>query len=519
MSIDEQPRDVADAGRTTVPPTRVFINYRTSDTLAEARLLYRDLRARYGAENVFFDKEDLAKKTGQQWLDEIKASANSSGVFLALIGLQWSSIIAERETAAQDIVKVEIETALRSPDITVVPVFIDGAVPDTTKLPPSLSRLAAIQGVAVRQDSWDDDVERLMGKIDEIAAAPKLKPPPPPPPPPPEQPDPGARRVAPLPDTTHFDEVLEALFDGTMVPILGSGVNASDRESDWSEGCGSLPDADELANALATRWNLPSADLDLSRVAQYVMVQKSWPDLSNALEQILGTDCSPSSVHNFFATLPAALGQLGVPDEKRHQLIVTTNYDDALERAFARANQEYDLVVYMANGEQEQKGKFFHVPYDGAPKTILSPNDYSDLPIRYGHLKRSVIVKIHGAVETTTLPSPWEKNYVVTEDHYIDYLSGGPIVQLVPAPILKKLKESHCLFLGYTMSDWNLRVFLKRIWEEGELRESGSWALERDPEAFEKRFWTRGLGVELFDAPLATYVSGLAAHLQARGQA
>ena len=31
--------------------------------------------------------------------------------------------------------------------------------------------------------------------------------------------------------------------------------------------------------------------------------------------------------------------------------------------------------------------------------------------------------------------------------------------------ILDKLQDSHCLFLGYTVRDWNLRVFLKRIWE------------------------------------------------------
>ena len=103
-----------------------------------------------------------------------------------------------------------------------------------------------------------------------------------------------------------------------------------------------------------------------------------------------------------------------------------------------------------------------------------------------------------------------------TEDHYIDYLSGGQIVQLVPAPILKKLKKDHCLFLGYTMSDWNVRVFLKRIWE-GQPLESASWAVQRDADMLERRFWTR-LNVELFDAPLASYVSELSAHLETRGR-
>ena len=50
---------------------------------------------------------------------------------------------------------------------------------------------------------------------------------------------------------------------------------------------------------------------------------------------------------------------------------------------------------------------------------------------------------------------------------YIDYLSRSPIESLVPVQILDKLRDSHCLFLGYTVRDWNLRVFLKRIWEGG----------------------------------------------------
>ena len=79
---------------------------------------------------------------------------------------------------------------------------------------------------------------------------------------------------------------------------------------------------------------------------------------------------------------------------------------------------------------------------------------------------------------------------MVTEDHYIDYLSAAPIESLVPVQILAKLTESHCLFLGYTMRDWNLRVFLKRIWR-GEPLGSRSWAIEREPDALEKDFWSQ----------------------------
>jgi hypothetical protein len=37
---------------------------------------------------------------------------------------------------------------------------------------------------------------------------------------------------------------------------------------------------------------------------------------------------------------------------------VTTNYDDSLERAFEEAGEAYDLVAYIADGED--RGRFLH---------------------------------------------------------------------------------------------------------------------------------------------------------------
>ena len=124
-----------------------------------------------------------------------------------------------------------------------------------------------------------------------------------------------------------------------------------------------------------------------------------------------------------------------------------------------------------------------------------------------------MIVKIHGAVDGSVGDYRWRENYVITEDHYIDYLSRSPIESLVPVQVLDKLRESHCLFLGYTVRDWNLRVFLKRIWE-GSLG-AKSWAVEPDPDILEKDFWAQS-NVDLYAADLADYVDQLSERLVAR---
>jgi hypothetical protein len=344
-------------------------------------------------------------------------------------------------------------------------------------------------------------------EIAEEKAARSVKPEPPPSPPPPRPPP---DRYAP--PAEHFDEIARLIAeDGTVVPFLGPGINAGDRDEAWHEGCDYLPDAEELALHLAKRFDYPSVEpKHLAEVSQYVFLAKGRNDLYRTLRRVLTSESPPSSVHRFLAGLPARLEGVGL--QPRYQLIVTTNYDDALERAFEEANEEYDLAVYMASGEH--RGKFLHVPFDGEPRLVAVPNEYVDFPIdEYGDLDRTVIVKNHGAVDNLRAPSAWKENYVITEDNYIDYLSRSPIETLIPFQILNKLRESHFLFLGYGMRDWSLRVILQRIW--GGQRPDRSWAIQRDPDALDREFWHES-GVDLHSMQLAAYVQALGDELAAR---
>ena len=80
----------------------------------------------------------------------------------------------------------------------------------------------------------------------------------------------------------------------------------------------------------------------------------------------------------------------------------------------------------MATGDD--KGHFVHFPYHGDPEPISQPNQYGALPIDDRQkLTRTLIVKIHGAVDGNRGDYEWNENYVVTEDHYIDYPSIKPI--------------------------------------------------------------------------------------------
>jgi serine/threonine-protein kinase len=303
------------------------------------------------------------------------------------------------------------------------------------------------------------------------------------------------------PDSVHYDEVIRYMFDqGTVVPLLGSRVG------------GTLPDAEKIAADLADSFGIETDDLDLPRVAQQVYVSVGRPDLVRRLRQILAGDSDPSPVHRFLARVPRQLEDLGLAP--RHQMIMTTNYDTNLERAFDEENEPYDLAVYVASGPD--RGHFVHCPCGGDPEPIAVPNRYDKFPINdYGDLERTVIVKIHGGVTAESFGYSAKDNFVITEDHYIEYLSSNPVESLVPVQILAKLTDSHCLFLGYSMRDWNLRVFLKRIWQDEPLG-SKSWAIQRDPDPLEKDFWSQA-HVDFFAAPLDQYVEELHRRVVARG--
>jgi SIR2-like protein len=306
-----------------------------------------------------------------------------------------------------------------------------------------------------------------------------------------------------IPDT-HYQMLANAITAGRVVPFLGAGVNQCGRPTDsaWSLGQ-YLPNGGELAGYLADCFGYPQTELlDLVRVSQYVAVMTGSGPLYEELHKLFDIDYPPTPLHQFLATLPILLRQKGYPP--RDKLIVTTNYDDVLERAFQAADEPFDLVSYIAEGED--RGKFIHKSPDGESKLIDKPNEYLGLSLD----QRTVILKIHGAVDRLSVE---RDSYVITEDHYIDYLTHTNLANLVPVTIAAKLRKSHFLFLGYSLRDWNLRVILHRIWGEQKLTYK-SWAIQLNPYPLDQEFW-RKRDVDILDVRLEDYVAALLENLNA----
>jgi CHAT domain/SIR2-like domain len=482
-------------------PPSIVINYRREDTGGHALLLADRLGRHFGHEHVHHTGADRSEITHP-------TTRGSTPVVLALIGPAWAASLklagASRHT--EDVPRREIESALRDRPDSVLPVLIDAAMPDAEALPRSLRGLCRREPTTLRHESFDSDLDALIARLEHLAdaipspaaaegarpaagtvvrTAASVAPPP-------ADSLPAAAGIA-RPYHDHYVDVVAAMLDGTVVPLLGPGV------------LGAPASVDHLAAPLAAQFEAPPSGL--AEVAQRVAVTLGERRLYTAFRELVAAQSEPTEVHRFLAALPGLMRRSGSPP--RHQLIISANYDSGLERAFEDANEPFDYAVYLAGD-----GWFVHVPWgehasEPEARTILEPKRYVGFPIDDdGELERTIIVKIHGGADGGEGGVAWRNNYVVTEDHYIDYLPTQNIQDHLPIQILDKLTGSRCLFLGYPLRSWNARVFLRRIWRGMPISEN-SWAIEQGPDLVEKASWSAIGRVELLTASLPDYVSVL----------
>lgn len=285
--------------------------------------------------------------------------------------------------------------------------------------------------------------------------------------------------------TDTYELLAKRLLSGKVVPVLGAGANLSDRPpgAGFVPGGRYLPDGRELAEVLARSANYPHEDnLDLARVSQYVAAMLGEDELYEELHKIFDSDYPPTSLHHFLARLARYTREVTA---NGCMLLVTTNYDDALERAFQAEGEPYDVVAYI-NDIEQYRGHFRHIPFDGEPSVILRPNEYTDLPLD----RRTIIAKIHGAVDRRNRAD----SFVITEDDYVDYITHADIDRLFPVTLAEKIKRSHFLFLGYSLRDWNVRVMLYRLRRKGARRRS--WAIDAKPDPVDLVTWDeRGVDI------------------------
>jgi DNA-binding SARP family transcriptional activator len=289
-------------------------------------------------------------------------------------------------------------------------------------------------------------------------------------------------QVVPGAGEDRLGEVVRALLSGRLVHVLGPGPSSNNGES--------------LAGRLAEAFDCPEEHRgDLTRVSQYVAVTQGVGPLYDQLHDLFTEEDQPGPVERFLAGLPELARARGA----EHQLLVTTAYGSALERAFEERGEEADIVSFVALGPN--RGKFLHRAPDGSETVVAVPNSYAELSLT----DRPVILKVHGGVDQRLDRD--RESFVVSEDDYIGYLAQSDLANVVPVTLAAKLRRSHLLFISYPVVEWSLRVFLHRVFGDEPISYR-SWAVLPGAHPIQHEFW-RQRGVDLYDVPLEDFVADM----------
>jgi TIR domain len=151
---------------------KVFITYRREETAAHAGRLYDAMVARFGEPNVFMDV-DMAP--GVDFVERITEAVAACHVLIVVMGPKWATVEDEQGRARladpEDFVRLEVETALRRPEVTPIPVLVAGAqMPNREDLPPEVRAITRRNALELSDQRWRYDVGRLISTLDQLLA-------------------------------------------------------------------------------------------------------------------------------------------------------------------------------------------------------------------------------------------------------------------------------------------------------------------------------------------------------------
>lgn len=292
-------------------------------------------------------------------------------------------------------------------------------------------------------------------------------------------------------DTPPYGGIADSLKRGEVIPFLGAGASLIGfvPGTTWRyPGKDRLPSGSELSADLLSLTSLAASDAassDLATIAQYCTYELGLSDLRDRLHDIFAQPHQYGTIHRFLA------------EWDKHLLIVTTNYDEFLERAFQEAGKPFDLVVHQT-GDLARKASIAYRPHGETTISTIKPNTL-DIDLS----RASVIYKMHGTVSPS---DPKRDSFLVTEDDYIDFLVRMGSTMPIPAAVRMEFARSHFLFMGYGLRDWNFRVVLGTLRED--LRRRTSWAVMYGTSKVEKAIWS-SRNVLVYDMLIDDFVGPL----------
>ena len=289
----------------------------------------------------------------------------------------------------------------------------------------------------------------------------------------------------PIPELDgHFGRVVQLIQDGRLTFFLGSAISEP-----------IILRAKEFYGELAHVFECEALKEDHYAVAQYIADRHGRENLYREIRKLFArTPLEPQETHELFAAWRGFKTLDGKPVP--FPTIVTTNYDDVLERRLASAGLPYHLLSYQADGPHS--GLFYHRTPDDDLRIIERPRNIRKLADAF------VIVKMNGGFDRQRrIP----ESYATARLDYW-YLAAG-IPDIFPVAVQQTLSANPLLLIGTSLQAPDIESLVRFAHKEHP--GPRSWAITlRDTG---KEYWQQ-CGVEIMNLRLQPYVNELRARLE-----
>jgi SIR2-like domain len=293
--------------------------------------------------------------------------------------------------------------------------------------------------------------------------------------------------------------IANGLKKGRVIPFFGAAASAVYRPPNepWEPGRPFMPFGSELAMTLARAANYPKNLLtgppDLALIASWAEhVQGTREYVNDNLHKSFAVECNPGDLDRTITGVDAT------------RLFITTNYDDLLEKALAPRQPHliidrgsHGLWVSASGKAPEQ------VPPTGDRIYELLNDEKTQAP------SHPVLFKMHGSVDKI---DPDRDCYLITEEDYVDFL-GRDSGYYVPPYVSALMQGKDFLFLGYSLSDWNVRVILRKLLKRTTAaRPVRCWAIVSGKTQIAQQVW-QAQNLNIYPMDLPEFAKELASHL------
>jgi len=265
---------------------------------------------------------------------------------------------------------------------------------------------------------------------------------------------------------TVFSEILEGLYNNTIVPYLGSGV-LFDAQNKLT---GTPMPADSHSLILAMNNGSPMAPklmYEFPRAAMNLELKRGRTFLSQFLTKLYGeTEWTRAAIHDWLA-------------EWKPHYVIDINRDGQLQDSYA--DEEHFLIVGVARITASQyRFRCYH--YDG--------KEYAEICQEQVNPVFPILFKPMGTAKP-------DANFIASDADYVDYITELMGGFAIPDFLKTYRKNKRYLLIGVPLNRDSERMVMSDItYDAGQPK---GWVLNKNPTPKEQRYCKK-IGLDLIDA-------------------